>query len=78
MLNCYTVDSADVNDGSGRSDKREVILYDLLLAAAKALNPDISEAVIEGAVKQIGMDQRACPVFPTPHVIPISPPLQMT
>lgn len=40
-LNCYTTDPADLNDGSGRNDKRDVILHDLLKEAAVALNPGI-------------------------------------
>jgi len=38
-LDCYTRDPADVNDGSGRNDKREVIFYDRLKQAAVRLNP---------------------------------------
>jgi len=42
-LDCYTTDPADVNDGSGCTDKREMIFRDRLKAAAVRLNPDISE-----------------------------------
>ena len=52
-LNCYTADAADLNDGSGRSDKREVIFYDRLKAAAIELNPDIPEAAIEDALRTV-------------------------
>src|SRR5690606_25793990 len=38
VLDCYTSDAADLNDGSGRADKREVILRDRLKAAAIRLN----------------------------------------
>jgi type I restriction enzyme R subunit len=33
-LDCNTSDPADLNDGSGRRDKREVILHDRLKRAA--------------------------------------------
>ncbi len=56
-LNCYTVDPADLADGSGRMDKREVILQDRLREAAVRLNPDIPPAAIDEALKQL-CDQR--------------------
>ncbi len=37
-LNCFTAEAADVNDRSGRSDKRDVILADRVRTAAKRLN----------------------------------------
>ena len=36
MLNCYTEDPEDLNDGSGRADKRDVILVDRVREAASA------------------------------------------
>lgn len=57
VLNCYTSDAADLNDGSGRADKREVILRDRLKAAAVHLNPGIPEAAIDDALDQV-CDQR--------------------
>lgn len=50
-LMCFTNDPADLDDGSGRMDKREVILYDRLREAMVALNPDIPETAIEDALK---------------------------
>jgi len=52
-LNCFTTDPADLNDGSGRADKRDVILHDRLKAAAIALNPAIPETAIYDALKQL-------------------------
>ncbi len=52
-LNCYTTDPADLNDGSGRTDKRDVILYDRLREAVVGLNPDIPESAIDDALKQL-------------------------
>ncbi|ADE15095.1 type I site-specific deoxyribonuclease, HsdR family [Nitrosococcus halophilus Nc 4] len=53
VLDCYTSDAADLNDGSQRADKREVILRDRLKAAAVRLNPEIPEAAIDDAVDQV-------------------------
>ena len=53
VQDCYTADPADLNDGSGRTDKRDVILRDRLQAAAIALNPGIPESAIDEALKQI-------------------------
>jgi|GEM_PF-1389329 len=42
LLNCYTSDAADLNDRSGRSDKREVIFAERLKESAKRLNTGIA------------------------------------
>jgi type I restriction enzyme R subunit len=52
-LNCYTADPADLNDASGRADKRDVILHDRLKASLIHLNPDIPESAIDDAIKQL-------------------------
>ncbi len=49
-LNCYTEDPEDLNDGSHRASKREVILVDRLTQAAIELNGDIPEKVILDAI----------------------------
>ena len=56
-INCLTQDPEDLNDNSGRSDKREVILLDRLRAAAARLNPDLPAHVIEAALEQV-LDRR--------------------
>ena len=53
VQDCHTADPADLNDGSGRTDKREVILYDRLRAAVIDLNKGIPEAAIDDAIKQL-------------------------
>src|SRR5690554_6980760 len=53
VLDCYTRDAADLKDGSGRSDKRDVIFRDRLKAAAVKLNPEIPEVAIDGALDQV-------------------------
>jgi len=57
VLNAYTSDAADLNDGSGRTDKREVILRDRLKAAAVRLNPELPEEAIDDALNEV-CDQR--------------------
>jgi type I restriction enzyme R subunit len=52
-LNCHTADPTDMNDGSGRRDKREVILRGPLKAAAIALNPRIPESAIDKALNDL-------------------------
>ena len=49
-LNCFTAQPDDLNDGSGRADKRQVVLADRLRAAIARLNPAIPAAAQEQAV----------------------------
>lgn len=49
-LNCHTAQPDDLNDGSGRTDKREVILAERLRAAIARLNPLLPTAAQEQAV----------------------------
>lgn len=58
-LNCFTADPAELNDGSGRTDKRHVVLHDRLKEAAIALNPAIPESAIDDALKQLCDKRRA-------------------
>lgn len=53
LLNCYTADAADLNDGSNRADKRDVIFEDRLRQSALRLNPTIPKTVIEEALQQL-------------------------
>lgn len=53
LLNCYTSDADDLNDRSGRADKREVVLAERLKQAAMRLNPKIPEAVIDDALTRL-------------------------
>ncbi len=50
VLDCHTVDPADLNDGSGRTDKRDVLLPQRLREAALQLNPDVPEATVDAAL----------------------------
>jgi type I restriction enzyme R subunit len=50
VLNCHTAQAEDLNDGSGRSDKRQVILADRLRAAIQRLNPQVPAVAKEQAL----------------------------
>jgi type I restriction enzyme, R subunit len=58
LLNCFTARPDQLKDGSLRSDKRDVVLADRLLAACIKLNPNIPEEVIEQQVIPKLMDRR--------------------
>lgn len=59
LLNCYTPDSSDLNDGSGRADKRDVIFADRLKQAALRLNPDVPETAIDDALAKLTAKRQA-------------------
>ncbi len=50
LLNCFTKNSNDLNDGSNRNDKSEVIFKDRLKTAALRLNENIPETAIDRAL----------------------------
>lgn len=52
-LNGYTADPGNPADGSGRADKREVILRGPLREAARRLNPHLPEPVIDAALDKL-------------------------
>ena len=53
VLDCYTENAEDLNDGSGRAHKRDVILTGHVREAALRLNPDIPVAAIESALEKL-------------------------
>ncbi|MDR3390549.1 MAG: type I restriction endonuclease subunit R [Sulfuriferula sp.] len=57
VLDCYTENTEDLNDGSGRAHKRDVILVDRVREAAIRLNPDIPQSAIEDALDKL-LDRR--------------------
>lgn len=59
VLNCHTAEPDDLNDGSGRSDKREVFLLDRLREAALRLNPGIPEAAVDEALGRLTARRQA-------------------
>ena len=48
-LDCYTENAEDLNDGSNRANKRDVILEGRVREAAIRLNPDIPPSMKEPA-----------------------------
>lgn len=61
--NCYTVDPEDLNDGSKRSDKKQVVLLDRLQTALRQLNQELPESAIKSAVEQIIQSRTQLSVF---------------
>ncbi len=53
VLNCHTGEREDLNDGSNRTNKRDVILVDRVREAAVRLNPDIPAKAIEDALERL-------------------------
>lgn len=53
IKNCYTKEAEDLNDKTGRADKREVVLFDILKEKTKALNPIIPVEAIEQAISTL-------------------------
>lgn len=56
-LDCHTQNPEDLNDGSNRTSKRDVILLDRVRDAAIRLNPDIPANAIDEALERL-MDRR--------------------
>lgn len=56
-LDCYTEDPVDLNDGSGRANKRDVILLDRVKEAAIRLNPGVSATAVDDALDKL-IDRR--------------------
>jgi type I restriction enzyme R subunit len=54
---CFTAAREDLNDGSGRTDKSEVIFHDRLRAAALKLNPQLPPSAIDSALARL-IDRR--------------------
>jgi type I restriction enzyme R subunit len=53
LLNCYAADPEDLNGGSSRMDKRDVIFVERLRQAALGLNPKIPESAIDEAIAKL-------------------------
>ena len=62
-LNCQTAYREDLNDGSGRTDKAEVLLYDRLRNAALRLNPTLPAAAVDLALAQLTDLRLALPLI---------------
>lgn len=62
-LDANTEDRADLDDGTGRSDKREVVLAARLRAALVRLNPELPAAAIDMAVSELIRSRNAMSVI---------------
>lgn len=58
-LDCYTNDPEDLNDRSGRDDKRKVVFLDRLREATARLNPHIPDIALEYAMEVVCDPRRA-------------------
>lgn len=58
-LNCHTAQPDDLNDGSCRADKREVILASRLRAGLERLNPQAPAQAVDQAMAQLLMPRTA-------------------
>ena len=52
-LNCYTVDPGDLRDGSGRTDKSQVYLPEIVAKKLREFNPALPEKAIQFAYDEI-------------------------
>src|SRR5437016_4378563 len=59
-LDCHTEDPEDLNDGSGRANKRDVILVDRVREAATRLNPRIPPRRLMTRWKSYSTGVRPC------------------
>ena len=59
VLNCFTAQPDDLNDGSGRADKREVILAAPLRTALQRLNPQAPASAVDEALATLRMPRTA-------------------
>jgi type I restriction enzyme R subunit len=50
--NCFTADLEDLNDKSGRTNKQDVVFFDILQKTAIELNPDVPVKNINDALNQ--------------------------
>src|SRR5688572_13758633 len=56
-INCYTERPEDLQDGSGRKSKHDVVLRERTTAAAIRLNPEIPPPVVDSAIERL-LDRR--------------------
>jgi len=52
-INCYTPEVDNLNDGSSRTSKKEVVFFDILKKYALKFNPGIPEAVVDEAISRL-------------------------
>src|SRR5687767_6560664 len=59
ILKCHCKDPEDLNDGSNRTNKRDVILLDRVRQAAVALNPSFPKSAIDDALEDLADRRQA-------------------
>ena len=59
----------DLNDGTGRSSKKECVLPDVMLSSLKRINPTISEDIIKEIVKSLRQDYTGTDIVDTNYKI---------
>lgn len=56
-INCYTKDREDLNDGTNRSNKKQVVLLDVLLQQLQVINPQIPFDTLESIATSLVIHQ---------------------
>lgn len=59
----------DLNDGTGRTSKRECVLPDIMLSALKSINPTIPEDKIKEMVKVLKQDYTGTDIVDTNYML---------
>lgn len=53
VLNCMTEEPGTLPDGTGRKDKKQVVLPDVMFESLCRINPDISEQTVRAVVDEL-------------------------
>lgn len=53
VLNCFTAKKEDTNDNTGREDKRQVVLKNILYDSLCRINPEIPQDIIKETVQEL-------------------------
>lgn len=67
QLNCFTNDPESLPDGTGRSDKKQVVLPEILFGKLCELNPDIPEGVIRNKTEELCRNAHGDPLEDNYH-----------
>jgi type I restriction enzyme R subunit len=68
-LDCYTERKENLADGSGRNDKRQVVLPARLRAALAALNPDLPQTALDQAFETLTASRQAMSPIEANHEV---------
>ena len=53
IFNCYTAKKEDTNDNTGRENKRQVVLKNILYDSLCRINPEIPQDIIKETIKEL-------------------------